>query len=277
MEQFDLFFSYEDYSFQLVFDLYSKLQDLFGNSIKLWIDSEQPNNRDLNSRLLQLITRTKCVVCFVSREYSHNKFCQIELDIALNKSHIIIMLDQLNNISFSVQSKLSTESRLNFYKNSEVDMWSGKIYEQFLKTIDFHIGEMKRLDSNEFISGNKLTEKDSTLHVRCIEFRSEVSEIQFNFTLINDTDQDFQMFWINFEGIEVECGYALKKDICVQNSFANHVWILRSSQIDLVFTLGKGLFNTSNCGVMILDLINQSKLKENRIISFVKGILPRFF
>lgn len=283
MEQYDLFFSYEYHSSQLVHGLYSKLQDLYGESIKQWIDTEQPNSNDLSSRLLQEIAGTKCVLCFVTREYSYTESCQVELDIALNMSHIIIMLDHLHNLSFNIQSKLSSESRLNFYKNSEEDMWSGRVYEQFLKVIDLNIGEKIRvncgdLESSEISTRNQIMRRfKEDIYPEYTEYRSEVSDNEFNFTLINDTDQDFQLFWVNFQGLEECNGFVMRKEVSVLDSYANHVWRLRNNQTCLVLTLGRGLFNVSNCGVMLSDLANQSKLKENRIANFFKGILPRFF
>ena len=137
--EFDLFFSYNHKSTTQVENLYDRIKRQYSASI--WIDYEQLlGNGSLASLLIQGLKASKFVVCFVSKEYSKSANCRRELSMVyyLKKPHAILMLDHFDEVDEAVQFQIGDESRLNFYANkNEVgrSIWSGRVYEQFVKTI----------------------------------------------------------------------------------------------------------------------------------------------
>ena len=137
--EFDLFFSYNHKSATQVENLYDRIKSQYSASI--WIDYEQLlGNGSLASLLIQGLKASKFVVCFVSKEYSKSANCRRELSMVyyLKKPHAILMLDHFDEVDEAVQFQIGDESRLNFYANkNEVgrSIWSGRVYEQFVKTI----------------------------------------------------------------------------------------------------------------------------------------------
>ena len=139
--KFDLFFSYNHDSTKEVKELYQKLKEHFGNSLRIWIDFEQwVAGVDSDELLMKGLKQSNCIICFITKKYSQSVVCKRELSFALEKPHAILMLEHYNEIEDAVQFKIKIDSRLNFYWNKEKpSMWVGEEYEKLLKTINPYI------------------------------------------------------------------------------------------------------------------------------------------
>lgn len=146
VREFDLFFSYnQDSSNKEVDELYDKIQKEFSasSSVSIWIDYEQLiGNGSLASQIMSGLKNSSFILCFVTKEYSQSDNCKCEMSTAkrLNKPHAILMLDHYDDLEDDVKFKIVNDSRLNFYKNKTEDsLWTGRIYEQLIRTIDPYI------------------------------------------------------------------------------------------------------------------------------------------
>ena len=139
--KYDLFFSYNHDSTKEVKELYHKLKEHFGNSLRIWIDFEQwVAGVDSDELLMKGLKQSNCIICFITKKYSQSVVCKRELSFALKKPHAILMLEHYNEIEDAVQFKIEIDSRLNFYWNKEKpSMWVGEEYEKLLKTISPYI------------------------------------------------------------------------------------------------------------------------------------------
>ena len=139
--KYDLFFSYNHDSTREVKELYHKLKEHYGNSLRIWIDFEQwVAGVDSDELLMKGLKQSNCIICFITKKYSQSVVCKRELSFALEKPHAILMLEHYNEIEDAVQFKIKIDSRLNFYWNKEKpSMWVGEEYEKLLKTISPYI------------------------------------------------------------------------------------------------------------------------------------------
>ena len=142
-KEFDLFFSYNhEASADKATELFAHLKTHYNNSIKIWLDRNELNANDtLAAQLMRGLTNSKCVVCFISKQYSFSKNCLRELSYATNSSFsIILMFDHYNQISHEAQFLIANLARINFYRNQETtNMWSGESYDLLIRSIDKHI------------------------------------------------------------------------------------------------------------------------------------------
>jgi hypothetical protein len=141
--KFDLFFSYNHGSEKEVKELYQKLKEHYGNSLRIWIDFEQfLAGVDSDELLMNGLDQSNFILCFITNKYSKSVVCKRELSFALEKPHAILMLEHYDKIEKAVQFKIKIDSRLNFYWNKEKpSMWVGEEYEKLLKTITPYINK----------------------------------------------------------------------------------------------------------------------------------------
>lgn len=85
------------------------------------------------------------------------------------------------------------------------------------------------------------------------------SDAAFYFTIVNDTDEEFQLCWIGYEGKAKPFSDILNGKEFDQKSCKGHVWFLKGSTKYYVFTCGKGEFTESGCIVSISNLTEESK------------------
>ena len=141
--KFDLFFSYNHGSKKEVKELYQKLKEHYGNSLRIWIDFEKfVAGVDSDELIMNGLDQSNCILCFITKKYSQSDNCKRELSFALEKPHAILMLEHFDIIEKAVQFNIKIDSRLNFYLNKEKpSMWVGEEYEKLLKTISPYINE----------------------------------------------------------------------------------------------------------------------------------------
>ena len=90
--KFDLFFSYNHGSEKEVKELYQKLKEHYGNSLRIWIDFEQfLAGVDSDELLMNGLDQSNFILCFITNKYSQSVVCKRELSFALEKPHAILM------------------------------------------------------------------------------------------------------------------------------------------------------------------------------------------
>ena len=141
--KFDLFFSYNHGSEKEVKELYQKLKEHYGNSLRIWIDFEKlVAGVDSDELIMNGLDQSNCILCFITKKYSQSDNCKRELSFALEKPHAILMLEHFDIIEKAVQFDIKIDSRLNFYLNKgKPSMWVGEEYEKLLKTISPYINK----------------------------------------------------------------------------------------------------------------------------------------
>ena len=177
--KFDLFFSYNHDSTKEVKDLYQKLKEHYGNSLRIWIDSEQwVAGVNSDALLMKVLKHSTCILCFITKKYSQSDNCKRELSFALEKPHAILMLEHFDIIEKAVQFNIKIDSRLNFYLNKEKpSMWFGEEYEKLLKTISPYINKsssQERPISSKQISQERPT---SSKQVSQVSSKTETTSI----------------------------------------------------------------------------------------------------
>jgi hypothetical protein len=133
------------------------------------------------------------------------------------------------------------------------------------KFIDPFFNPLNELDDSwslvragdKILSNNELIEhfEDKNILVR-----SAGSNKPFSFKLINDTDETWSLIWIDFNGQKVPYANLYKNEIHSQESFTDHVWIIKSTSGKIKsFRLSQDLFLTTNCVVNISDIFEIPK------------------
>lgn len=91
------------------------------------------------------------------------------------------------------------------------------------------------------------------------DYKSEtVDNSEFKFKIINDSDMDFKLYWIGYDGLEVEYATIMKSKDEPMSSFNGHVWNLKNCYYDrIVFSLGERLFEKSDCEVLVSDMMGE--------------------
>ena len=82
-----------------------------------------------------------------------------------------------------------------------------------------------------------------------------MSDEDFIFTLENDTDEDFQFLWIDYDGRGVSYGELVGWENKTQKSYEGHAWFLKGKNKYYVFTCGQGQFAVTNSSVAVSSLI----------------------
>ncbi len=138
--QFDIFLSYNWDSKDLVKSLYQKLtNDL---NYRVWLDDNQLDSRSLFEQLCEGINLSKCVLCIVTKKYASSDNCVREINFASScrKPLVVVMLERLEIVELgSVGFIIAPLTRFNFYKQDPQMMWSGLMFENFLKSLQLNI------------------------------------------------------------------------------------------------------------------------------------------
>lgn len=122
-------------------------------------------------------------------------------------------------------------------------------------------------DSVYYISSLKSSCSDSVAVIKrsrtetvmdMIDIKSvHLSDDEFTFTLYNDTEEDFEIMWIDYSGNECLYGTSVPGKKSKRISFIGHMWQLSNYNLDkeYVFKIGTGRFKENNITVNISSLI----------------------
>ena len=109
----------------------------------------------------------------------------------------------------------------------------------------------------KIVTDDELTEHFEEKNVRV---RSTGSNKQFSFQLVNDTNESWQLIWIDFNGRKIPYTNLSQNEKFSQGSFTNHLWVIKSKSGKIEsFRLTHDLFSTTNCIVNISDIFEIPK------------------
>lgn len=69
---------------------------------------------------------------------------------------------------------------------------------------------------------------------------------------------NFKLFWVDFDGLEVEFATVkMLEDLPSISSYNGNVWNLKNSECGIFFSLGERLFEKSDCKVLVSDMMGE--------------------
>lgn len=129
------------------------------------------------------------------------------------------------------------------------------------KFVDAFFNPLNQLDNSwniMRISGSSSERIDENVVLKSIGSNND-----FVFKIRNDTNEDWNLVWIDFIGNPVLYQNLSINETITQQSYTNHVWLLENSRVEkLYFTLSKGIFKNSGCLTNISDIF---EIPENLI------------
>ena len=82
-----------------------------------------------------------------------------------------------------------------------------------------------------------------------------VTATAFNFNILNDINEAYQLYWVNFSGNLVFYNNIASWGTIKMNSWLKHYWILTSASGKIrQFTTGEALFNTTGRRINISQI-----------------------
>lgn len=162
-ENFDVFISYNWQVKDSVKRLYNKLKNEY--KYKVWIDDAQLDSRPLFDQLAQAISKSKVIVCCITKKYTESVNCIREITFAseTKKPLVVLMFERLMvNDMGSVGFIVSPLTRFNCYSDKNIfNDWSGDIFESFLKSVNNYLtdsssGNDDPHDHSKPVNGNRI-------------------------------------------------------------------------------------------------------------------------
>ena len=118
----------------------------------------------------------------------------------------------------------------------------------------FWVASLKNEESNS--KNEQLDSLDSVQPVKQDEYKSsKCSRAGFQFKIINDSDLDFKLFWIDWNGLEIEYAKIVRSESTNINSYKSHTWNLKNSDVCMIFTLGERLFEQDGCQIHVSEMM----------------------
>ena len=142
VSKFDIFFSYQADSKELVKLFYKKFMANF--SYKIYFnelldesDVKEDDLLDYNEKINEIINRSKCFLCFITQKYIQSERCKNEVfQAAKTKLHIFMLkLEAIELKSIDDLNTINPLATFNIFDLNENEIFSSKVFSLLLNSV----------------------------------------------------------------------------------------------------------------------------------------------